>query len=114
MLFWSVCCFCQGVLVIERVLLAPVMIVKASAQCICPLGASTAAWPPCLFSSSALQQLHPSRPVVLKKDSDCICFSHFCCFSLAEYASCGCGPWYRTFVPKVVQLENKHILELPC
>lgn len=51
---------------------------------------------------------------VLKKDSDCMCFSHFCCFSLTEYASCGCGHWYRTFVPKVVQLENKHILKLPC
>lgn len=112
MLFSSVGRSWQGVPAIDWVLLTPVMIVKASARCICPFRCF-----PCSLAFFPVPEQRPSavpclRACVLEEDSGCA-LSHSHCLPLTEYASCGCGPRYRTFVPKVVQLENKQILKLP-
>ena len=118
MLFWSACRSWQGVPAIDRVLLTSVMIVKASAQCICPFRCfhySLDCAPPLPpFPSSALQQ-PPSHlpPELCPRGGLWLCLSCSRCSPLTEDAGRGHGPRYRTFVPKVVQLENKQILKLP-
>lgn len=73
MLFWSVCRSWLGVSAIDRVLLIPVMVVKASAQCFCPFRCF-----PCSLAFSPVPKQRPLaatslQACVLKEDPGCTC-----------------------------------------